>query len=516
MKTRNFTRITAALLSFLMLCSVLACGKADTGEEATTTTALTTTAATASETTAEPQGDDLPPSITDDLPADLKFNNEVVTFLYREEVAGEFYSEAANGDIINDAVYESILAVEERLGVDIQTITRKGQTTDVRDEYLKHIVNQTIAGDDTYDWVDQMANFSGTQAVNGIYCNLLNLDYINLNKPWYISNMKETVTICDRLFFVAGDVSLGYLKSAFCIYYNRDKLEELNLEDPEELVRNGSWTLEKLKTYAIAGGQDLNSDGQFTLDDQLGFVSHDANHPRGFVASTGIDLYQKNADGSHTYIFGGERDHAACTALYELKKSTPGIYFYESTNAKQEGLADYAKISDMFIGGKIMMISAEMDDVIACGYHGMEDSYGVLPYPKLNEEQEQYRTSSRTTHNTFSMPITCKDPDMAAAVIEALSAVKYTKVRPTYCDVALKTKYSEDAEAAEIFDIIHGSMVLEFGYVYANNMSGVPMNLVLNLMNDVSRFSSAVRAESAMMEKLYNKMIKAIEEKCEE
>ena len=86
----------------------------------------------------------------------------------------------------------------------------------------------------------------------------------------------------------------------------------------------------------------------------------------------------------------------------------------------------------------------------------------------------------------------------------------------TYCDVALKTKYSEDAEAAEIFDIIHGSMVLEFGYVYANNMSGVPMNLVLNLMNDVSRFSSAVRAESAMMEKLYNKMIKAIEEKCEE
>ena len=122
MKTRNFTRITAALLSFLMLCSVLACGKADTGEEATTTTALTTTAATASETTAEPQGDDLTPSITDDLPADLKFNNEVVTFLYREEVAGEFYSEAANGDIINDAVYESILAVEERLGVDIQTI----------------------------------------------------------------------------------------------------------------------------------------------------------------------------------------------------------------------------------------------------------------------------------------------------------------------------------------------------------------------------------------------------------
>ena len=284
MKTRNFTRITAALLSFLMLCSVLACGKADTGEEATTTTALTTTAATASETTAEPQGDDLTPSITDDLPADLKFNNEVVTFLYREEVAGEFYSEAANGDIINDAVYESILAVEERLGVDIQTITRKGQTTDVRDEYLKHIVNQTIAGDDTYDWVDQMANFSGTQAVNGIYCNLLNLDYINLSKPWYISNMKETVTICDRLFFVAGDVSLGYLKSAFCIYYNRDKLEELNLEDPEELVRNGAWTLEKLKTYAIAGGQDLNSDGQFTLDDQLGFVSHDSNHPRGFVA----------------------------------------------------------------------------------------------------------------------------------------------------------------------------------------------------------------------------------------
>ena len=40
----------------------------------------------------------------DDLPEDLDFGGGTVTFLYREEKADEFYSDASDGDVLNDAL----------------------------------------------------------------------------------------------------------------------------------------------------------------------------------------------------------------------------------------------------------------------------------------------------------------------------------------------------------------------------------------------------------------------------
>lgn len=40
----------------------------------------------------------------DELPDDLNFGGEAVTFFYRSEIADEFYSEEANGDVVNDAL----------------------------------------------------------------------------------------------------------------------------------------------------------------------------------------------------------------------------------------------------------------------------------------------------------------------------------------------------------------------------------------------------------------------------
>ena len=145
----------------------------------------------------------------------------------------------------------------------------------------------------------------------------------------------------------------------------------------------------------------------------------------------------------------------------------------------------------------------------------MEDSYGVLPYPKYDEAQENYYTSSRSTHNAFLMPVTCPEPEMAAAVLEALSASNYTKVLPNYFELALKTKYSADSETSEIFDIIHDSMVLDFGYTY-DNAVGNPVGVFNNVLNNINAFSSTVKAQARMIDKLYAKMVETIESKCEE
>ncbi len=519
MKTKLFSRALALTLALLMLLSAIACGKSNdaNGGEPGGTTAATTTAATGAPTgeTTATEGEDVATGITDDLPADLNYNGAVVTFLYREELASDFWAEGLSGDLVNDAIYESISSVEDRLNVDIQTVLRKGNDNDVRTEYNNHITNQIMAGDSTYDWTDALINFGGTLAQNGGFRNLLNVENINLDKPWYIPNMEEDISIAGRLFFISGDASLGYLKSAFCIYFNRDMASNLNIEDVEALALDGKWTIEKVAQIAQQGAQDLNGDGKFDLDDQLGFVSRDSNHPRGFIGSTGMQLLSRKEDGSHEYTFGSDRDHSVMTALSDLQNNTPGSYFF-SGSSTQSNLSNYHKISEMFISGKILMTTAEMDHVISCGYHGMTDEYGVLPYPKYEEDQAEYRTLSRTTHNCFLMPITCKDTAMAGAVLEALGSSNYRTVMPAYFETALKVKYSYDTTASALFDIIHDSMGMDFGYVYSNPLGSQPITVYTNILKTIGSFSSAIKAQQKVIAKQYTTLVDTINEKCEE
>ena len=59
------------------------------------------------------------------------------------------------------------------------------------------------------------------------------------------------------------------------------------------------------------------------------------------------------------------------------------------------------------------------------------------------------------------MPITCSDPDMAGAVMEALSCDKYNRVLLEYFEIALKTKYIRDSNR-QMYDLIRSTMVLDF------------------------------------------------------
>lgn len=513
MKTKLFSRALSLMLALLMLLPAIACGKQEGGAETTTDANVTEATTTVADTTAATEATTLYP---DDLPEDLNYNGAVITFLYREEISNDFYAEGLNGDLVNDAIYNSTASVEDRLNVDIQTILRKGHTNDVRKEYTSHVTNQVMAGDSTYDWVDQLITNASSQSQTGSFRNLLNFDNIDLEKPWYVPNIAEDMSIAGRLFFTVGDASLGYLKSAFCIYFNREMAKNYNIEDVESLALNGKWTIEKLSQIAQQTAQDLNGDGTYDLNDQLGFVSRDSNHPRGFIGSTGMRLLSRKEDGSHEYTFGSDRDHSVMTVISDLQNNTPGVYFFSGSNSTQSQLANYNKISELFIGDKIMMITAEMDDVIANGYHGMESEYGVLPYPKYEEDQTEYRTLSRTTHNAFMMPMTCKDPDMATAVLEALSASNYYAVLPAYFETALKIKYSYDTTTSALFDLIHDSMALEFGYAFNSALGSQPITVYTNILKTIGSFSSAIRAQQKIIAKQYEILVETINDKCEE
>lgn len=494
---QNKRRILAAVFASLLLLQ--SCGSAT---ETTETTEQNSTETTADTETLYP----------DALPEDLDYNGESVTFLYRDEVSDEFFTDALNGDVVNDAQYNSIQSTEERLNVDIVLAAEPGHLTSVRQTYMNGIINTIQAGDDVYDWVDLMIGNSPILMRDGLFYDVLQNPYIDLTQPWYLSNLVETLAIDDHLYFLSGDASLGYLKCAFCIYFNKQLAEDYSMDSFYDLVDEGNWTMDTLMELASVASLDVDGDGKYKDDDKLGFLVHDWNHPKGFWAATGTAMYTQDSDGNWQFTFGSEKDVDVCNKIYTLFYQTAGSYFPGITNAVEANVAQYNALAAKFASGEVLFMTAEMDDAVT-QLREMEDPYGILPYPKFNEEQANYCSSSRNTHNAFSMPVTCGDIEMAGAVMEALSSSNYQTVVPAYFETALKVKYAHDDDTARMYDLIRETMILDFGYIYGNAI-GSPEGVFFDSFKKENSLASNVASKQKSLDTALATYLETLRKNC--
>jgi len=425
--------------------------------EAASTADTATPDTSAPVTTADPAADNLP---------QLDFDGKSVTFLYREELLTDFYAESANGDVVNDALYQSFRDTEERLNVDIQVIGRPGHDSSVRNEYMNHISSTVMAGDSVYDWVDLMIGNSSVRMAEGIFCNLLNNTYIDTAKPYYLKGLADEMALDGKLYFIAGDASIDYLRCAYAIYFNKKLADDYKVENLYDLVDSGKWTLDKLKEIAAQTSADLDGDGKYTPDDQLGFCIHDQYHLPAFFFNTDTVFFTKSGD-KLAYTYGTERDANIVAYIYDMLHLSDGIYQSMSTTGTQSTIAEYNKITEHFLSDKIFMMSAQLNDAVSL-LRDMKSDYGILPFPKYDDTIDGYISGSRNTHNAFSLTITCEDTERAGAVLEALSSANHKNLLPAYYEVALKTKYTADDDSARMYDIIRDGMTLNFGYIYSN------------------------------------------------
>ncbi|MBQ8508700.1 MAG: hypothetical protein IJ493_02220 [Clostridia bacterium] len=262
---------------------------------------------------------------------------------------------------------------------------------------------------------------------------------------------------------------------------------------------------------ASACAADLNGDGKYGLDDKLGFVVHDRTHINGFMNSTDVHTYLRNEQGEWEYVYGSEADYENITRLNQLFYHTDGSYYYGGTVAIESEQEGYNEIMNKFVSGDIFIMTAEMDDAVSL-LREMKNDYGILPMPKADEDQENYYSGSRSTHNVFAMPVTTQNADNAGAFMEALSASNHETVLPAYYEIALKTKYSRDDESSRMYDIIHDGMMLNFSYLY-NGAIGTSAAYETGLANP-DNFMSYIEANRTSLEANFAKYVEEMEENC--
>ena len=133
----------------------------------------------------------------------------------------------------------------------------------------------------------------------------------------------------------------------------------------------------------------------------------------------------------------------------------------------------------------------------------MEDLYGILPMPKMNEAQKEYLTNSQDSHNQYGVLNDVENPRMVSAALEKMCAENYRSVTEMYYNTALKGRYFQDRESGEMLEIIMGGIVIDFGYQFHKgyeNFMPTPGDEENIASTYAARFASAETKFAAMLE----------------
>lgn len=442
MKKRMPSLLLAALLLVpLVSCSNNVSDSSETKEASDTETAASASSDESVETEAEtdPLAElyaDLPTGNYDGYDF-VMLNNEsnfAYTFMTAEELTG---------DGLNDAVYNRNIKVADKLGINISEnlVGYNDVTTTMNTE----IASNT----DTYACFWNESKFVAPFAMKGSLVNVNGIDALNLEKPWWNSGAMNDVEVKDNLYFLVGDLHLMFKESYWIVGFNKSIMDQNNLGDTYELVREGKWTFDTMVEYMATAARDLNGNGKVDASDQFGAVSY-SGCVKPLLFASGETLMEKNAEGVPEIKTPGDRFY---TVYADIVNSFYGDnnYFCDSYNTP--GVSSYSEgWVGVFSQGHAMFFFDQVGSLKKL--RDMDVEFGVLPYPKYEESQENYVSLISEYAAFCGIPVSNGDTERTGVILENLCAESYGGVRDAYNKATLNFKYIRDEDSAEMLNLV--------------------------------------------------------------
>lgn len=482
MKTFARNLLSGLLLAALLTTSLAACA----GDSDATPTGDTTPAA---QTTAAPETE--VPTPFEQLPKN-NYGGAQFNILLPSEHSYEFATEMT-GEVVNDALVKRDETIERTYGVDLNYIAESGQWS-ARETYTGLIRNSIMAQDGAYDLVDGMISILMPMTMEGVFQNLADVDGINFDDPWWSADMYDNLNVAGKLYGLTGSSMLSMYKTTYVMYANTKLITDYQLPDPVDLVIEGKWTLDTFLQMVAGLSRDLNNDGKMDKDDFYGYVFKDVPQ-RGFQTALQLDVVSVGADGKLTFTGASERYLAAVDKLNTLFSNTDDWLMDKNTK----------DTSAAFMDDRAIIFNETIERVETL--RDMESDFVMLPQPKYDEAQENYRVQMGTASGMLFIPTTVKNTAMTVDVLNAHGALSYMDVVPAYYEDALKAKYTRIEKNMEVIDIINRSIMLDVTYAHSQTIGNdVQVLLWRNTVqaNPVaSKFAAVEKAIQAKLDEIY-------------
>ena len=445
----------------------------------------------------------------DNLPADLKFNGEDVVVLSRgmqKYTVDEVAVPELNSEPVNDAMFNRNIAITDRLNVKI--VSKPIQDTDPF-KTVEEVERVVKAGGQDYDLFAGACYVTLPSALRGTFCNLGELEYLDLSQSYWMQGYNETVSYGESQYTATGMIALSTYRLAIVTMFNKVLFDDRSIPYPYEAVENNEWTLDHQATMIEDFYQDLNGNGARDEEDLYGHVSGADINVDAYWSACNVPLVQKDADGAYEWVLDTAKLSDAVDKLMVLFHESGGTYICKAT----ENTTVQPIIREMFAESRaatvtLRLLAVELDEI-----RNMEDEYGIVPMPKFDAAQTDYYTQMHDQFTVFAIPVSVASDklELIGATMEAMASESLRTVKPAYYEIALKRKYMSDPIAWDMLDLAFDHVVVDAGVIYADSLEYPHHKLRDMILNKENTVSSQYGKAGSKMNKALTKIVDEME-----
>ena len=335
------------------------------------------------------------------------------------------------------------------------------------------IVNDVISAKHQYDISAHSATLTASLAIRDCAANFLDEDtfpYFNFNLSCWNKSLIANTTVNEKLYYLAGDLNFSVFDSAAVVWYNdtlyQSKKSSSDPDDLQSFALAGKWDYDDLYGWITRfdGGSpafSANAKSPLLINSNSGFLS-------GTIPSAWqLNLMTRDtADAYRFNINGNTKAENALTKYKRLLNDTGVI----------------SGASNVFTSKKAVFYMSELYESESTNesIHSMSNDYALLPFPKYNSDQQEYKTSCSDTHSLImaldhSRGGTTVRGAAISAFLQTSSEHAYSNVRINYYyDIACSSQSSDDDNNTdiEIFNLIVDSIDLSFMNIYSPQLNG--------------------------------------------
>ena len=159
----------------------------------------------------------------DNLPdEELDYDDEPISMLYWTGGMDEFEQTEEVDDAALASIYKRNMAIQDRLDVELAFTAEPGDSHAWK-TFVSRVQTALDGGLHDFDIVSGYARAVGAMAVKGLVTNLSAIEnsYIDLEKPWWPSNIVANLALEDNLYFISGDMSTNTIYNMHTIFFNK-------------------------------------------------------------------------------------------------------------------------------------------------------------------------------------------------------------------------------------------------------------------------------------------------------
>ena len=332
----------------------------------------------------------------------------------------------SDGGLVNDAVLERNIQVEELLGVEL-VFTQVDLTYN---QVAADIRTLTISGTDEFDLVINDIYAYAELIIEGNFRNVLDEDCVfDFERSYWYKDYMDDLRLMDGYQYVlAGDYFADIIRGAHLLLLNKQIYLDYYNRPADELydvVTNYEWTYDKMNEIISDKYADKNLNGTKDKGDQFGFMEPEywgGSIP--FSVSGNPTFISRDEDGVPTVVIH-EGDRAN-----QLASAMTMVFNNESSSI---ALTTDAELLTAFTQDECLILGYQRLGSLENGiFRQMEGDAAVLPYPMLFASDKKYTTSAHDTTEMGAILATSTDLAFISTVVEVLNRETANILMPRY------------------------------------------------------------------------------------